>query len=348
MAQVGMMDPRQLLQTAQQPQQPSFPMPDYQGLMTKLAYQMAGAPPQALGSTGGGATGIVPSAPLAPAMPANAGGSSTGTNSAQNKASGAATGALTGWQVGGPFGAVVGGVGGYALNGGAKDLNPIEASGLTGLSMDQAWEDGNLARLGSNPAGALAGKYIGANSALSPTSWGLGINENSFFGRALDPVQAMDPAGIFGGHDNPEEKTRDAYYDQLSQGIGTSDPKTFTEGVTGEFRADRSTYPPRASGMYGPKDDDKVQADLASKINSAYASGAIGPSDSAWSIYDKVVTPWFNTMGDGMSGSKAPEKHSTMTIDMINRYMSGGPITWQEARGGKPDYEIPKYLGLGG
>lgn len=262
------------------------------------------------------------------------------------KIAGAASGAAMGAQYGGPWGAVLGGVAGYALNGGAKDLNPLEASGFTGLTMDEAWENGNLARLGSNPAGALAQKYVGYNSALSPTSWGLGINENSFLGKALDPVRAMDPVSIFESGNNPEEKTRDQYYGELAAGNMFSDPKLFTEGLVGEFRASRSTYPPRASGQYGPRDDDKFAADMASKINSAYQSGQIDAGDDAYSIYEKVITPWFDSMG-GMGQSKAQDAHTNMTIDMIQRYMSGSPITWQDARGGKADYAVPAYLGMG-
>jgi hypothetical protein len=314
------------------------------GEMSGLAQQLAGA--QRMKPGGGASFGASDMYGSGESYADTGGGDASGPN---GKVAGAASGAATGWQYGGPWGAVLGGVAGYALNGGAKDLNPIEASGFTGLTMDQAWEDENLARLGSNPAGALAQKYIGYNSALSPTSWwGGGINENSFLGKALDPVRAMDPGSIFESGNNPEEKTRDQYYSELNAGNMFTDPKLFTEGVVGEFRASRSTYPPRASGQYGAKDDDKFAADMATKINSAYQSGQIDAGDDAYSIYEKVITPWFDTMGSGMNASKAPEAHTNMTIDMIQRYMSGSPITWQQARGGTPEYEVPAYLGMGG
>jgi hypothetical protein len=319
-------------------------IPDERGQFSQMAYELANSPRMkpGAGMSAGGSSDMYGSG-------ATYGDTGGGDPSGSGKVSGAASGAAAGWQYGGPWGAVLGGVAGYALNGGAKDLNPIEASGFTGLTMDQAWEDENLARLGSNPAGALAQKYIGYNSALSPTSWwGGGINENSFLGKALDPVRAMDPGSIFESGNNPEEKTRDQYYGELSAGNMYSDPKLFTEGLVGEFRASRSTYPPRASGQYGAKDDDKFAADMATRINSAYQSGQIDAGDDAYSIYEKVITPWFDTMGSGMSASKAPEAHTNMTIDMIQRYMSGSPITWQQARGGTPEYEVPAYLGMGG
>jgi hypothetical protein len=305
------------------------------GDMTTMAHELAGAPRMkpGAGMSLSGSSGMYGSG----ASYGDSGGGSDAFGQ-DGKIAGAATGAAAGMQYGGPWGAVLGGVAGYAMNGGAEDLNPIEASGFTGLTMDEAWEDGNLARLGSNPAGALAQRYIGYDSALSPTSWGLGINENSFLGQALDPVRAMDPVSLFESGNNPEEKTRDQYY---------TDPKLFTEGLVGEFRGSRSTYPPRASGQYGARDDDKFAADMATRINSAYSSGQIDAGDDAYSIYEKVITPWFDSMG-GMKVSKAPDQHTNLTIDMIQRYMSGSPITWQEARGGKPDYEVPAYLGRGG
>jgi hypothetical protein len=317
---------------------------DNPGDMTQLAQGLAGA--QRMKPGGGAALGGFDMYGTGESYADPAGGKKDPL-APDGKVSGAVSGAALGAQYGGIPGAVIGGVAGYALNGGAKDLNPIEASGFTGLTMDEAWEDGNLARLGSNPAGALAQKYVGYNSALSPTSWGLGINENSFLGKALDPVRALDPVSIFESGNNPEEKTRDQYYGELNAGNMYTDPKLFTEGLVGEFRASRSTYPPRASGQYGAGDDDKFAADMATKINSAYQSGQIDAGDDAYSIYEKVITPWFDTMGKGMSASKAPEAHTNMTIDMIQRYMSGSPITWQDARGGKADYTVPAYLGMG-
>jgi hypothetical protein len=341
---VGMMDPRQQIpQSFLTPTPPPAQMPGYNPMFQGFDPQsippeffLPGVQPQ---------FNQMPFAPLAPmvqgthnGMPAipglggaggGGGGPSAGAGQAapNQKIGGALSGAAMGMEVGGPWGALIGGVAGYALNGGAKDLNPIDASGFSGISMDKARENGNLARLGSNPAAALA-SY-------------LGVQSDSTFGKLLDPAGAFKK-------DNKEEGVRDQYYSQLASGNFNADPKTFTTGLVGEFRGSRSTFPARASGMYGPKDDDKYAADFANQINQAYQSGAINANDDAVSIYAKVINPWLSSMGPGWSSKIAPEdlaKQQMMTVDMIQRYVGGSPITWQDAHGGKADFAIPQYLG---
>lgn len=91
----------------------------------------------------------------------------------EGKFAGAASGAAAGNSLIGWPGAIVGGVLGYAQEGGYKDANPWDASGLSGLGMDAAWEDQNIARLASNPAASVASK--------------LGVKSDSTLGKILDP-----------------------------------------------------------------------------------------------------------------------------------------------------------------
>lgn len=169
-----------------------YAQPADQGELTRLAYQMAGPPPQ---------PSMIPGSTPAPTLPGMTAptdilrGSSASGPGVSNKVSGAASGALAGWQVGGPWGAVIGGVGGYALGGGAKDLNPIDASGFSGIGMDRAWEDQNLARLGSNPAAAVASKA--------------GISSSSVLGKALDPTSFL--SGLFGNKHGDEKRNLSAF-----------------------------------------------------------------------------------------------------------------------------------------
>lgn len=150
------------------------------GALSQLAYGLAGSPRQL---PPGGLSGGTGSGTQLPAYPG--GGSSDPTEN--NKAKGALSGASTGFSVGGPWGALVGGVLGYGASGGAKDLNPIDASGFSGISMDQAWRDQNLARLGSNPGGAL----------ISKATSELGIDPESTHGRVLQA--GLDPVSFLGG-----------------------------------------------------------------------------------------------------------------------------------------------------
>ena len=157
------------------------------GALSQLAYGLAGSPRQLPpGALPGGSSG----APL-PAYPG--GGSSDPTEN--NKAKGALGGAAAGFQAAGPWGALVGGVLGYGAGGGAKDLNPIDASGFSGISMDQARADQNLARLGSNPGAAIA-SYAG-------------IKSNSDIGRALDPTSFL--GGLFRSKHGDEKRNLSAF-----------------------------------------------------------------------------------------------------------------------------------------
>lgn len=92
----------------------------------------------------------------------------------KGKFGGTLSGAMSGMQLAGWPGAIIGGALGYARNGGIPDANPLKASGFTGITMDQAWKDQNLARLASNPAASIASK--------------LGVNSNSLFGKLIDPA----------------------------------------------------------------------------------------------------------------------------------------------------------------
>lgn len=156
--------------------------------MSQMAYDLAGSPrqlPPTIGaSLGSGLSGS--------AMP---GGGSNGDPTENGKFQGAASGAAAGSSFG-PYGALIGGIIGYGASGGAKDLNPIDASGFTGVGMEQAWKDQNLARLGSNPAAAVASKL--ENTALNPAH-GLGLNPDSLLGKMVNPMSALDPTSFFSG-----------------------------------------------------------------------------------------------------------------------------------------------------
>lgn len=99
----------------------------------------------------------------------------------EGKFAGTASAAMSGYQIGGPWGALIGGIVGYASEGGTKDMNPLDASGFSGITMDKAWQDQNLARLGSNPGAAVASK--------------LGVKSDSVLGKILDPSSLFSKHG---------------------------------------------------------------------------------------------------------------------------------------------------------
>jgi hypothetical protein len=156
------------------------------GAYSQAALGLAGSPRMA--PPGGGAAGG-----FLGAMPGSDGGGSDPTEN--NRFQGAASGAAAGSKFG-PWGALVGGIIGYGAEGGVKDANPYDASGFSGVSMDRAWEDQNLARLASNPAGALASK--------------LGVSSDSFFGKALDPSGILG-GGLFRSKNGDEKRNLNAF-----------------------------------------------------------------------------------------------------------------------------------------
>jgi hypothetical protein len=106
----------------------------------------------------------------------------------QGKFAGTANMAMAGYQVGGPWGALVGAILGYAKEGGVHDANPWDASGFSGITMDKAWQDQNIARLASNPAASVASK--------------LGVKSDSTLGKILDP------SGLFSGHGDEKRNAK--------------------------------------------------------------------------------------------------------------------------------------------
>jgi hypothetical protein len=243
--------------------------------------------------------------------------------------SGASSGmALANWP-----GAIVGGVAGYLRAGGFSDTNPIDASGFSGISMDQAVRDENLARMISNPLGSIA--------SLA------GIKSNSLAGKIIDP------AGALGGGRYEEEDIRNSYYNFLHENDATTtnvSPEQFYQALAGEFRGSRSAYPARSSGAYGKFDEDRFVMDLANKINQSYSSGTIEAGATPQDILNKVVTPWFEQDFGGWR-TDIPQDwvkdQQSMTLDLINRFISGSPVEWGKIKNQKSEFEVPEYLGLG-
>lgn len=236
-------------------------------------------------------------------------------------------------------------LGGLGGKGAASSLSMLgKGLGVVGAAYG-AKSTYDAIKTGDTKSGALSGASTGA--AIGSIIPGLG----TLFGAGIGALVGGLGAALV-GKDNPEEKVADAYYGMREKGglkLGVTDDKAFTEALVGEFRRSRSSFPARLAG-YGSKDDDKWAADLANKINSAYSAGTIGKSDDAFSVYQKVVSPWFESQGGWRQGLAQSDikNMETLALDTVHRYISGRPITWQEARGNKADFVVPKYLGLGG
>lgn len=258
-----------------------------------------------------------------------------------NLASGAGTAAATG------AAASAGASAGTSAASGAASAGSTAAGGIGtalgvagalygGYNTIKAWETGD--RRSGAMSGASAGASVG--TMIAP---GVG----TLIGAGVGALVGWAGSAI-AGKEAAEDKTKVAYFDALSKGMqpGQMNDQAFTEALVGEFRSGASGMPGRWNGTYGKKDDDKFAADMANKINQAYSAGTISSSDTTTDIYLKVIYPWYEQMG-GYKRAGDRSKLEGLTMDMISRYTSGRPITWQEARGNAPEYSMPKYLGLG-
>lgn len=193
-----------LLGGGQSPQLLSF-MNQPRGPLSEQAYQLANAPrlkptgasdlspfASALGATGdssGPPKGVFSS-----------GGILGGEDNQKFKSAGqgALMGSKFGWA-----GALVGGLLGYGAAGGVKDANPIDASGFSGTTMDEAWKNQNLARLGSNPGGAVFSK-INSAIGIKPDS-----TTGKIFNAGIDPTATL--GGLFRGGHGDEKRNWKAF-----------------------------------------------------------------------------------------------------------------------------------------
>lgn len=182
---------------------------------------------------------------------------------------------------------------------------------------------------GDTKSAALSGAATGASiGSIIP---GVGTVIGGVVGAVVGAL-----GSIIHGKDYSEEKVRDTYYDGVSHGMTVQDsltaiaPKAFYQAFAGEFRGSRSVYPPRQAG-YGQKDEDKFIDDMKGKISAAQANGTVAQGADAQAIYDKVVDPWFQTMGGYKGDPRYPNlvnEQKQMTVDLINRYISGSPVDW--------------------
>lgn len=217
------------------------------GPLSQLAYQMGSSP----NPIPGAGKSLFPFASSGVLGPSSGGGGSSifGSGDPNAKMTGAASGALAGLKAG-PWGALVGGIAGYAASGGAKDLNPIDASGFSGISMDQARSQGNLARLGSNPGAAVA-SYAG-------------IKSNSDIGRALDPTAFL--GGLFRSSHGDEKRNLKAFNEAFPGITSAGDKVTLPDGrviTPGQLQNLAGTW---YGATYHP---DGNQSDWQDRFNSA-------------------------------------------------------------------------------
>lgn len=237
------------------------------------------------------------------ALNAGAGGSAAaGGASAAPAASGAAAGGI-------PWGTVAGGA--AALGGGLLAYDGIK-DGREGQ-----------AALG----GAIAGAGVGSLAGLSG-------------------LAALGPAGLVGAGVaalasslvNTKEFGDVAlrnYWNGVDQGrnIGESDPTELAQGFVNFYRTNKNEFAPQA--VYGRTGNEDFLYDMQRHINGSIETGRIGADATPGQIYESIVKPWMQTMGEGPKDEKAAAIQDFMMTDLINSYQQGKPISNAQVKGDK-------------
>lgn len=193
-----------------------------------------------------------------------------------------------------------------------------------------------MGALGFAVTGAQTSSLVGAGSSLvktrNPTvSYAAsGAAAGATFGPIGAAIGAVLGAigGAFIGSKRPESELWDKYKGMAGQNAGHMYDNNFRNGAfVGLMRLGKNTFPPRASGKYGPRDDAKFLNDLIKMIADAFRTGqlTLADSESADVIYNKLVGPWIDSMGT----EKNPDwrRWETQIVkDQIDAWLWDAPI----------------------
>lgn len=212
----------------------------------------------------------------------------------------------------GAFGGASGAVGAAAA--------PL-ASALSVYNFAKSWQSG------ATGADALSGAQTGATigTEIAP---GVGTVAGAVIGAAAGAVSS-----IFGpGREDPENVGWNEYAQAYSKGgtagVQGATPSQNFQMLAGIFDSRGSNIP--FYNTYGRMGENQFMTGMTGQINNALAAGKISPTDSADTIYSKVVQPWINSMSpNGWQNTStiqgAPEKQAVgnLLTSMIGQWQSG-------------------------
>jgi hypothetical protein len=191
-------------------------------------------------------------------------------------------------------------------------------------------------------SGAAAGASIGSVVPVVGTALGAVI------GGAVGGI-----ASAFGpGKEDPENITWNNYAQTFKQdpaAVNQATPSQSYQSLAGIFDSRGSQIP--FYSQYGRMGEGKFLQGMTDQINSALSNGTISATDSAQTIYNKVVDPWVTTMG-GSNGWQntytvkgAPEKAAVQNLltNMVGQYINGQQGQWTGVDG-----SVPKVASFGG
>lgn len=221
-----------------------------------------------------------------------------------------------------------GGVAGYA---GAATSSVQLASnlGLVSQGIGQAagaiaaplavYNFGKNWKSGAGGADALSGASAGAaiGTAIMP---GIGTAIGAIGGALVGGISSL--AGP--GKKDPETAQWDQYLPAATKNPDVSsqvqNPFLLMAGLFDEKSSSLPMYQ-----QYGRMGENKFTVDMTTQINQALANGTIQKTDNADTVYNKVVAPWVQNMGQGWSGVGPEYTQATQGLlkQMTSQYLDG-------------------------
>lgn len=189
----------------------------------------------------------------------------------------------------------------------SRNLSPIARRSLGRLGDNPFASSGASTAIGAgasmvqtkNPTTSFAAKGASTGAAVGSVVPGIGTVIGAVAGAIIGAI-----GGAFIGSKRPESELWDNYKKMAGNAAGHEYDNNFRNGAfVGLVRLGKNTWPPRAAGGYGARDDARFIKDMTAKIAEAFRNGVLGPRDAdANTIFSKVVGPWIAQWGTEKSG----------------------------------------------
>jgi hypothetical protein len=190
--------------------------------------------------------------------------------------------------------------------------------------------------------GAGAGAAIGASegasigSAIPVIGTAVGAIVGAAIGAIAGSINKMDPEqrnfdqAIALWQQNPA-----AVFNILNKYLALAGFFDLTQSQAGKIRIYRK---------YGRMGEQAFTNDMTAQIRNAVANGTIGPADTAFTIYSKVILPWED---EWQYGPEPPNPHSgfmdNLLTGMIWDYTLGNQKNWTARSGDYPFASLPPF-----
>ena len=158
------------------------------------------------------------------------------------------------------------------------------------------------------------------------------------FGGPVTALAAAAIAALGASMVNTKEygdKALENYWKAVDQGrgFGSAPPEELAQGFINFYRTNKNEFPGQAK--YGRTGNEDFVYDMTQVINNAVKDGTVDKGANAATIFEKVVQPWLNTMGEGPKNEDARRIQDFMMTDLIHNFMKGAPISNAQVKGDK-------------